>query len=79
MQSSLKGIADMSYQTTLPGRLGNPDLDLRDDPRADPRMIAALGLIGLDAAPPPSPVTAASPLASPLHAASADLAACHRT
>ena len=68
MQSSLKGITDMSHQSTLPGRLGNPDLDLRDDPRADPRMIAAMGPIGLDVAPPPSPVTAASPLTDILEA-----------
>lgn len=53
----------MSHSPTLPGRLGNPDLELRDDPRADPRMIAAMGPIGLDVTPPPSPVTAATPLA----------------
>jgi len=32
----------------LPGRLGNPDLDLRSDPRSDPRMVAALAPFGLD-------------------------------
>ena len=60
----------MSNSPALPGRLGNPELDLRDDPRADPRMIAAMGPIGLDVAPPPSPVTAASPLNDILEACS---------
>ncbi len=53
----------MTTSPLLPGRLGTPDLDLRDDPRADPRMLAAMAPIGLDVAPPPSPVTAESPLA----------------
>ncbi len=52
----------MSTSPELPGRLGTPDLDLRNDPRADPRMLAAMAPIGLDLAPPPSPVTAASAL-----------------
>mgnify|MGYP001582677573 FL=1 len=46
----------------LPGRLGNPDMDIKDDPRADPRMVAAMGVIGLDVAPEQSPVTRLSPL-----------------
>jgi acetyl esterase/lipase len=37
-------------------------MNLRDDPRADPRMIAAMAQLGMDLAPPPSPVTAASPM-----------------
>lgn len=53
----------MTTTPELPGRLGAPDLDLRDDPRADPRMLAAMAPIGLDVAPPPTPVTAQSPLA----------------
>ena len=53
----------MNASPLLPGRLGKPGLDIRDDPRADPRMIAAMGPIGLDVAPPPSPVTAATPIA----------------
>jgi acetyl esterase len=40
---------------------GSPPADLRDDPRADPRMVAALAPFGLDRQPPPLPVTAASP------------------
>lgn len=47
---------------TLPGRLGVPDLVLRDEPRADPGMIAAFAPLGLDVHPAPAPVTAGSPL-----------------
>jgi acetyl esterase len=50
----------MSTAPNLPGRLGTPGLDIKDDPRADPRMIAAMALLGMDVAPPPSPVTAAN-------------------
>jgi acetyl esterase len=38
-----------------------PDGDLRDDPRADPRMVAALAAFGLDRQSPPLPVAADSP------------------
>ena len=40
----------------LPGRLGSPNMALQDDPRADPRMIAALAPLGLAGPPPPSPL-----------------------
>jgi acetyl esterase len=50
----------MPISPTLPGRLGNPSLDIKDDPRADPRMIAAMAMLGIDVAPPPSPVTGAN-------------------
>ena len=46
----------------LPGRLGAPDLLLKDDPRADPRMIAAMAVFGLDGAQEPAPVTTSSPI-----------------
>ena len=46
----------------LPGRLGNPDMTLADDPRADPRMIAAMTPIGLAARTPAQPVTVDTPL-----------------
>ena len=36
----------------LPGRLGSPDMTLRDDPRADPRMLAAMEPFGLGNRPP---------------------------
>lgn len=51
-----------SPRATLPGRLGTPDLMFKDDPRADPRMIAALATFGLDVAPPPAPVDKDSPI-----------------
>lgn len=37
----------MSEGPIQPGRLGNPDLTLRDDSRADPRMIRAMEQLGL--------------------------------
>ncbi len=39
----------LSMELALPGRLGNSAMTLKDDPRADPRMIAALAAFGLDA------------------------------
>ena len=52
----------MSTTPNLPGRLGTPGLDLKDDPRADPRMVAAMEPLGMHVAPAPSPVTAANTL-----------------
>jgi acetyl esterase len=46
----------------LPGRLGTPSMVLRTDPRADPRMVAAMAPFELDLAPPPAPVDASSDL-----------------
>lgn len=46
----------------LPGRLGNPDMTLADDPRSDPRMIAAMAPVGLAERTPPQPVTVETPL-----------------
>ena len=46
-----------------PGRLGDPDMILKTDPRADPRMVAVLAQFGLDLPPPPAPVTVESPVA----------------
>ena len=54
--------ASMTTSPKLPGRLGNPGGNLKDDPRADPRMLAAMAPLGLDVAPPPSPVDATTPL-----------------
>ena len=42
-------------------QLGSAPRDLRDDPRADPRMVAALAPFGLDRQSPLLPVSAASP------------------
>ncbi len=44
----------------LPGRLGNPDLTLKEDPRADPRMIAAMEPFALGERTPALPVDSAS-------------------
>ena len=54
----------MNSQTTplLPGRLGTPNMQLRDDPRADPRMIAAMAVLGLDVAGAPPPIDSTAPL-----------------
>ena len=46
----------------LPGRLGSPEMTLRDDPRADPRMIAAMEPFGLADPPAAAPVDASSPI-----------------
>ena len=46
----------------LPGRLGNPNSTLGTDPRADPRMIAAMAPIGLADRTPPQPVNLETPL-----------------
>jgi acetyl esterase len=46
----------------LPGRLGSPGMSLRDDRRADPRMIAAMEPFALADPPPPVPVDADSSL-----------------
>jgi acetyl esterase len=47
-----------SVSPNLPGRLGDPDMQLKDDPRADPRMLAAMAPFAIDVMPPPTPVTA---------------------
>ncbi|HJY69520.1 MAG TPA: hypothetical protein VJ254_22585, partial [Streptosporangiaceae bacterium] len=44
----------------LPGRFGDPSRALKDDPRADPRLVAALGPFGLDRDQPAPPVTPSS-------------------
>ena len=52
----------MASSPKLPGRLGNPDLTLGTDPRADPRMVAKMVEVGLDVPPPPSAVQHDSPM-----------------
>ena len=44
----------------LPGRLGDPDMTLADDPRADPRMVATLEPLGLAGQADPVPLDADS-------------------
>ena len=67
--SQLEGGSSMSERAApiLPGRLGNPDMTLADDPRADPRMIAALAPLGIGGPVEPFPLTVDHPLED-LHA-----------
>ncbi len=51
----------MTVAPILPGRLGDPDMLMKTDPRADPRMVAAMAPLGLDGAPEPAPVDINSP------------------
>ena len=53
-------VADNS--PVLPGRLGSSEMRLRDDPRADPRMIAAMEPFGLADPPEVVPLDGDSPL-----------------
>jgi acetyl esterase len=46
----------------LPGRLGSPEMVLRDDPRVDPRLIATMAPLGIGGEIPAPPVDADSPL-----------------
>jgi len=46
----------------LPGRLGTPGMALKDDPRADPRMLAAMEPFALGELPEPLPIDAQTPL-----------------
>jgi acetyl esterase/lipase len=63
--------APRTLDVTLPGRLGDPTMELRSDPRADPRMVAALAPFGLDARAAELAVTRQSPLEELLAVASA--------
>ncbi len=54
-------MAAPTFKVNLPGRLGDPTMDMRTDPRADPRMVAALGPFGLDGRAAELPVTRQSP------------------
>ena len=55
----------------LPGRLGDPAMELRTDPRADPRMVALLARFGLDVTAATLPVNRASPVEELLAVAAA--------
>jgi acetyl esterase len=62
-----KTLIESNHKTTthdvqLPGRLGDPDRSLATDPRADPRMVAALSAFGMDTLAQPLPVGYDSPL-----------------
>ncbi|MCO1654038.1 alpha/beta hydrolase fold domain-containing protein [Pseudonocardia humida] len=61
VQSSGQSSGQTPVAQTRPGRLGDPHLELRTDPRSDPRMVAALAPFGLDGAGEPPPVDRTSP------------------
>jgi len=50
----------------LPGRLGDPAAEYRNDPRANRRLRETLATLGLDAPAAPPPLTRAAPLATQL-------------
>jgi acetyl esterase len=50
----------MATSPVLPGRLGNPDMTVGEDPRADRRLLGAMEAVGLLAPQPPLPVDATS-------------------
>ena len=52
----------MTLRPNLPGRLGDPELTLATDPRADPRMVAALEPLGVAGRAEPVPLDADSSL-----------------
>lgn len=55
----------------LPGRLGDPTMDLRSDPRTDPRVLAAFAPYGLDVEAAALPVDRQSPVEDLLAVAAA--------
>ena len=56
-----RSAAETTSGPALPGRLGDPELDLRSDPRTNPRLLAALAAFGLDAPAGPPPLTRSDP------------------
>jgi acetyl esterase len=64
-------MAAPTVNVKLPGRLGDPGLELRSDPRSDPRMLAAFAPFGLDVTAPPLPVDRQSPVEEVLAVAAA--------
>lgn len=55
-------MTEAAIDVKLPGRLGDPALELRTDPRSDPRMVALFAPFGLDVTAPPLPVDRQSPV-----------------
>ena len=53
----MTSIEPSAASPALPGRLGHPEYELRSDPRADPRMVAALAPYGVDQRAAPAPVS----------------------
>ncbi len=61
MTLEMPSVATGTVTVELPGRLGDPNRTLATDGRADPRMVAALLAMGLDAHGEPPPVGPDSP------------------
>lgn len=55
-------MAAPTVNVKLPGRLGDPTMELRTDPRADPRMVAAFAPFGLDTRAAELPISRQSPI-----------------
>lgn len=53
-------MTDTATPAKLPGRLADPERSIGTDPRADPRMVAAMTALGMDALALDTPVTAES-------------------
>ncbi|KAA0074256.1 alpha/beta fold hydrolase [Mycolicibacterium sp. P9-64] len=64
-------MATPTVNVTLPGRLGDPELELQSDPRTDPRLVAAFTPLGLGGAAATLPVDRQSPLPELLAVAAA--------
>lgn len=64
-------MATPTVNVTLPGRLGDPTLELQSDPRTDPRLVEAFTPLGLGGAAPTLPVDRNSPLPELLAVAAA--------
>ncbi|HEX7826619.1 MAG TPA: alpha/beta hydrolase fold domain-containing protein [Mycobacterium sp.] len=64
-------MATPTVNVTLPGRLGDPTMELQSDPRTDPRLVAAFAPLGLAGASPTLPVDRQSPLPEILAVAAA--------
>lgn len=60
-----------ALHANLPGRLGDPTMELRSDPRTDPRVAALLAPFGLDVEAADLPVDRSSPLDARLAVAAA--------
>lgn len=55
-------MSDTTPAVNLPGRLGDPNMDIQSDPRSDPRMIATMVPLGLGENAPDSPVNGETPI-----------------
>ena len=45
-----------------PGRLSDPEMAVKDDPRADPRLVQMLAMMGMDRPQPPSGLDSSTPM-----------------